>query len=1015
MLGSDGGLVALHTLRYASILDVSKHSFWVWFLVLADYMCTNSAKPESIISSAWEEDYKKLRLSPKYGTVLRDVCLTKLFDMDHTVHNLLDDPSLPLTESASCAKGPTWTARDGYGLIDRYHLAYGEYEYTSFAKAAECMEHGRIARARFLSTDVPTPTMIWTCISDGAPVALKTILSPINDINWLDQVPEHIMYRRRLWHGWSTGTGEDLRKRRELGWTEPWPPALTAITRAMMDHPDAEVFSILADWLASSAHAEDYAQLFWKAGGFLEPSFCRRLIKTGASVEVQCRNDGMTALHVAASVWDHDIVDILVELGADPTTKTSNGLTALQLFLCGPERIIKDTQSSFSVSSRSAFKRLPPREQQRRRKNRILSTLQALCKALPTKSPLDQLSARGEYPLMLAVKTSPTATKGLIRAGANVEQTDQWGRTALMHFFCGGITGRSTKTLKHLLEAGADSSAFDAAGHSTLQYWVREVTSMDLASLYPGSNRFNTSFDALTSTGPLSDNDTLIRTLAPTEFPLAAAARLGNTKLCWALCMAGADPNKHGLTTKTRLPEGSGTQSSHLEDLSWKPLLIALMHNAYTTAAILLSYGADVTFKTPSRQRTKYNKYSVKTCGTTALHVAVKRHPSDHVGFNMSLSTGGFSDCTFLAVGHPEHQTLKENTEMKLAIHARRQWEKSESHKKRFKDESSDSEYELPKTKPYNDNTGDKLLPYDKLSETMLQGVHTKLNDPLYFKIIDQKLTPALRQAAIVELLLKKGAPVNAKTQEGRTPLHVAVDSNLDLVLLLLKYGTDPNVATADGITPLMQAASRGDRELVKILLLAGADPDAQLIVAPLEKRQCASFIARSHWTFRQCDAPLTAMVVAAERGHYGVVELLLQHGADPNKPIEHHAHGRLPSNRDKRRRARHHEEPNSSDSEVEPEEWKGYISIGTALSWARDEVRELLLRNGANPEKEQPLRECDCAVIEKRKERGWLDDSEDDLPAKSDGEDSDSKLRRHRFPSRRVVKWDGDTDDNDW
>lgn len=298
----------------------------------------------------------------------------------------------------------------------------------------------------------------------------------------------------------------------------------------------------------------------------------------------------------------------------------------------------------------------------------------------------------------------------------------------------------------------------------------------------------------------------------------------------------------------------------------------------------------------------------------------------------------------------------------------------------------------------------------------MLQRVHEKLDDPLYFRIIDQKLTAAFRQAAIVELLLKKGAPVNVKTQEGRTPLHVAVDSSPHLVQLLLKYGTDANVATEDGITPLMQAASRGDRELVEILLVAGADPDAQLTVAPLEKRQCSSFIARSYWTFRQCDSPLTAMAVAAGRGHYEVVELLLQHGADPNKPIEHHAHGRLPSKRDKRRLSREYGEPDSSDSEVEPEEWKGYISIGTALSWARDEVRELLLRYGADAGKEQSLRECDCAIIEKRKERGWIDSSDDDLPANSDGEDSDSKLRRHHLSTSRirVVKWDGDTDDSD-
>ncbi|KAJ4360119.1 uncharacterized protein N0V89_000679 [Didymosphaeria variabile] len=920
MLGGDNALAALMSPRYAPVLDVSKTSFWVWFLVLADYLCSNRAKPESLISSVWEDDYKNHRLS-----------------------------AIPHT------KGPIWTVGDGYDLIDRFHLAYGEYEYTSFSRAAQCVESGLVERSAFLTADTPIPTMIWTCISVGAPNALKGILSTAKDMDWLHQVPEHTMYRRILWHGSCSATGEDLRKYREQGWTEAWPPAFFVLLRATFDHPNAEVFGVLADWLVSSDHAKDYAQQLWQVGGFLEHSLCRRLVNAGAPIDGKCRDDGITALQVVSALWEHDTVDTLIELGADPTKQTANGLTALQAFLCGPENILKDER--FSVSSRTEFKDLPLREQQRRRKSRISLTLRALCRALPTQSPLVRTNATGKYPLMLAVQGSQTATQGLIRAGADVEQADRWGRTALMHFFCGSFTGRSAKTLKHILDAGADSSASDAAGHTVLHYWVRQVFAMDLASLYPGFNRFNKSFEALTKTGALSDDDALIRALVPLEFPLAAAVRLGNTKLCWALCMAGASPDKHGLTTKTRLPESNGSVAMYLEDLSWKPLLIALMHKAYTTAAIVMAYGANVTFKTPSRKRTKYNKHRVKDCGTTALHVAVRSQSKDYGGSSIALSTGRYSGCTFLAVGNPEFKVSKESPDVLMLKLSVNNWKKGDWYKKRFKDDSSDSEYEVPKNRTHNDNTGDKLLPYDKLSEFMLQSVHAKLDDPLYLQIIDPRLTREQRQYALVELLLKKGAPINAKTQEGRTPLHI-IKSNPSLARLLLLYGADPNVATTDGLTPLMQAAAQGDRELVEILLAAGADADAQLNIPPLIERKCSSFIERNKWTFHQCDAPLTALAVAAERGHYEVVELLLKYGADPNKPIEHHAHGRLPSKRDKRREARHYGESDSSDSEVEPEEWKGYISVGTAFSWARDQVRELLLRNGADPAREEPLRE---------------------------------------------------------
>jgi hypothetical protein len=96
VLGGDDALVVLRTPRYTSILDVSKTPFWVWFLVLVDYICSSNAKPESLISSVWEDDYKRLRHSTTYGSFLREGCLKKLFSMNHTMHALFDDSMVPL-------------------------------------------------------------------------------------------------------------------------------------------------------------------------------------------------------------------------------------------------------------------------------------------------------------------------------------------------------------------------------------------------------------------------------------------------------------------------------------------------------------------------------------------------------------------------------------------------------------------------------------------------------------------------------------------------------------------------------------------------------------------------------------------------------------------------------------------------------------------------------------------------------------------------------------------------------
>lgn len=406
-----------------------------------------------------------------------------------------------LTPTRPLPIGPTWTAGDGYGMIDQFHLSGGEYEHTSFAKAVHCIEHGQMERASSLSGNLITPKMIWTCISDGALIALKFILRLVNDIDWLDQVPEHIVYWRRPWQGCSSQNGENLREERASGWKYPWPPAYAAIVRVLNEQAHADVFPVLANWIRSSARVKDYARAFWEVGGFLEPSFCRHLIRSGASIDAPCRYDGMTALQIAAKLWEHDIVDILVELGADPTAQTPNGLTALDLLNRGPGEETTDTQPSFSLSvrSKSAFEKLSPREQARRRKVRIFPTLQTLCEALPTQAHLDQMNARGESLLTLAVKCSPIITQGLIREGADVKQADQWGRTAPMHCFCGDFHGRSSKSLAHLLIAGADGNAHDAAGHSVLHYWARQIHAMRLYELHPGFNRFNRSFEALTS------------------------------------------------------------------------------------------------------------------------------------------------------------------------------------------------------------------------------------------------------------------------------------------------------------------------------------------------------------------------------------------------------------------------------------------------------------------------------------------------------------------------------------
>ena len=80
-----------------------------------------------------------------------------------------------------------------------------------------------------------------------------------------------------------------------------------------------------------------------------------------------------------------------------------------------------------------------------------------------------------------------------------------------------------------------------------------------------------------------------------------------------------------------------------------------------------------------------------------------------------------------------------------------------------------------------------------------------------------------------VEILLKRGADVNVRDDNGLTPLHYAVRYSIGAVEILLKYGADVNAQDDHGDTPLHCAVDSMDSiGAVEILLKRGANVDAQ-------------------------------------------------------------------------------------------------------------------------------------------------------------------------------------------
>jgi ankyrin repeat protein len=144
--------------------------------------------------------------------------------------------------------------------------------------------------------------------------------------------------------------------------------------------------------------------------------------------------------------------------------------------------------------------------------------------------------------------------------------------------------------------------------------------------------------------------------------------------------------------------------------------------------------------------------------------------------------------------------------------------------------------------------------------------------------------------AAKVALLLSKGAAVDPKTVEGRTPLYVSATlaAGIPSVQLLLEAGANPNADTLLGATPLFPAVNTS-AAMTKILLDKGADPNhvtksgATPILFTRDAAVVELLIARGANVKARSKIGETALMDAATRGDVAAAKLLIAKGADVN------------------------------------------------------------------------------------------------------------------------------------
>jgi ankyrin repeat protein len=117
------------------------------------------------------------------------------------------------------------------------------------------------------------------------------------------------------------------------------------------------------------------------------------------------------------------------------------------------------------------------------------------------------------------------------------------------------------------------------------------------------------------------------------------------------------------------------------------------------------------------------------------------------------------------------------------------------------------------------------------------------------------------RAFKVIFALLRFGADITVVDMDGYNALHWAVvrgKKSLCVIQALIKLGANVNARTNDGSTPLMLASYYGDLRIVKELLRS---PDVLINLAQ--------------------EGEFTALHSASQKGHALIMQMLVQHGAD--------------------------------------------------------------------------------------------------------------------------------------
>lgn len=547
------------------------------------------------------------------------------------------------------------------------------------------------------------------------------------------------------------------------------------------------------------------------------------LIDCGANIDAQDRW-GRTPLHRSLRSGQRNSIVSLTEAGADLTIRDKHGWGVLVFALLSglPDVLEYLVAAGADVESKDALRRSPLHFAASRRCSSKLATL---IKAGARVNSLDQDSRTplhvavkyghrqnvqvlvrsganvdwapgrgGLSPLQLAAKSRNgfRVIEALVLAGAEVDQTDRIGNTPL----CTAVWNGHEENVSALIDSGADvnfadSEDFFAPLHLAPQF--RDESKIIVALVRAGAD-----VDARNSAGKTA---------------LHYAARNGHTKSVCVLIKLGADINLHETDT--------GLSPLHLAAIDEELIASVYWRRSAPNAECinaLIAAGADVTAKSTGNRwfsrstplhwaaltgftegigallAANADIHAVAGFGASPLHwAALKYEP----GAILALIEGG-ADLNARATGDatPLHWLAAARSPLCLRgeLLTNRLFTPTRHDRSRF--------YPLAKFMHHWRGRGDIESAVTHLVQTGvdIEARTTEGATPLHWAVQSSVDGPRITKA-----LIAAGANVGRKLKDGRTPLHLAPDP--ETIECLVLGGADLEAKDDSGNTPLHSAS----------------------------------------------------------------------------------------------------------------------------------------------------------------------------------------------------------------